>query len=111
MRINPFIYGVLALGIFLGTILAFQSAGIWSISGKVSNNGAPVAPSSSDVSTIKGWMTLEEVAAAFDAPVGEILSAFNLPADTPSTTPIKDLESDTFSVTSLRTWLEGRSQP
>jgi hypothetical protein len=111
MRINPFIYGILVLGVFLGTILGFQSAGVWSISGKVSGSGEQVAPSSSDVNTIKGWMTLEQVATTFNAPVGEILTVFSLSADTPADTPIKDLESDTFSVTSLRTRLENRAKP
>ena len=39
MRINPFIFGVFVLVIFLGTILGFQAAGIWSVSGKISAGG------------------------------------------------------------------------
>ncbi len=35
MRINPFIYGVFVLVVFMGTILGFQAAGIWSVSGKI----------------------------------------------------------------------------
>jgi hypothetical protein len=34
-----------------------------------------------------------------------------LPADTPASTAIKDLESDVFSVTELRAWLQSRMQP
>ncbi len=111
MRINPIVYGILVLVIFLGVILGFQSAGVWSISGKVTGSGEKVAPSSGDVGTIKGWMTLEQIAVTFNTPVGEILAAFNLPADMPSSTALKDLESDTFSVTNLRVWLEQRDKP
>ena len=39
MRIKPYIFGILVLAIFLGTILTFQAAGIWSVSGKTTGNG------------------------------------------------------------------------
>jgi hypothetical protein len=55
-------------------------------------------------------MTLEQVSAAFGIPVSEILSAFDLPADTPASTPLKDMESDTFDMTLLREWLQEQSQ-
>ncbi|MFZ6030819.1 MAG: hypothetical protein ACOYYS_24195 [Chloroflexota bacterium] len=108
MRINPYIYGFLVLIIFLGTIVSFQAAGIWSVSGKTTGDGKAVQPKASDVSTIKGWMTLEQIATAYNIPVVEILSEFSLPADTPASTALKDLESDDFSVTALRLWLQSR---
>jgi hypothetical protein len=111
MRINPFIYGVVVLIVFFGIILGFQSAGIWSTSGKVNASGEAIAPSSSDVNTIKGWMTLEQISTTYNVSLTDILKQFNLPADTPATTAIKDLESDTFDTTALRTWLESLSQP
>jgi len=58
MRIKPYLFGILVLVIFLGTILVFQTAGIWSISGKTTGSGDAVQPSADDVNTIKGWMTL-----------------------------------------------------
>ena len=61
MRIKPYLFGILVLVIFLGTILAFQAAGIWSISGKTTASGEAVQPSADDVNTIKGWMTLEQI--------------------------------------------------
>jgi hypothetical protein len=67
-----------------------------------------VAPSATDVNTIKGWMTLEQVSTTYDVPVEEIWSAFDLPADTDPSTPLKELESDTFSVSGLRSWLQDR---
>jgi hypothetical protein len=109
MRINPLIYGVVVLAVFMGVILGFQGAGLWSTSGKVNASGESVQPSAADVNTIKGWMTLEQVSVTFNVPVAEILSDFDLPSDTPASTPLKDLESDAFSIPLLRTRLQERS--
>jgi len=108
MKINPIFYGVLVLVVFMGVILGSQAAGVWSTSGKVDVSGKAIQPSAADVNTIKGWMTLEQVSTTFNVPVDEILTAFNLPADTPASTAMKDLESDTFDITALRTWLQAR---
>jgi hypothetical protein len=105
MKINPFVYGVIVLVVFMGVIFGFQAAGVWSTSGKVNASGQALQPSAADVNTIKGWMTLEQVSTTFGVPVPEILSAFNLPADIPSSTAMKDLESETFDITRLRAWL------
>ncbi len=104
MRIPPILFGILVLTVFLGTILGFQAAGIWSVSGKI-KDGQDVQPSAEDVNTIKGWMTLEQISTIYNVPLAELLAQFNLPADTPALTAIKDLESEEFSVTNLRTWL------
>jgi len=109
MRINPFIYGMLVLSVFLGVIYGFRSAGVWSISGKVDAQGQTIVPSAEDVETIKGWMTIGEIAAAYNVSLAEIQTQFQLPADTPDETAIKDLESETFSVSALREWLLVRS--
>lgn len=111
MKINPFIYGVFVLVLFFGTILGFRAAGIWSISGKVTASGEQVLPSATDVETIKGWMTLDQITTVYAVSLTELLSQFNLPTDTPASTPIKDLESDTFEVTAMRDWLHSREQP
>jgi hypothetical protein len=108
MKINPILYGVLVLAVFMGVIFGFQGAGIWSTSGKVDVSGKSIQPSAADVNTIKGWMTLEQVSNTFGAPVPEILSAFNLPTNTPASTALKDLESETFDIPALRTWLQAR---
>jgi hypothetical protein len=110
MRIHPVVYGIIVLTAFFGIILGFQSVGFWSTSGKVTGDGEAVQPSSSDVNTIKGWMTLEQISATFNVPLSDLLKHFELPADTPSTTAIKDLESETFDTTTLRTWLQSRTQ-
>jgi len=111
MKINPFVYGAVVLAVFLGVIFGFQAAGIWSTSGKVNTSGQAIQPSAADVNSIKGWMTLEQVSTTFNVPVAEIISAFNLPANTPASTALKDLESDTFDITALRTWLQNRQTP
>jgi hypothetical protein len=108
MRIHPLIYGVLVLFVFLGTILGFQVAGVWSVSGKLTADGDAVQPSAMDVNTIKGWMTLEQITVTYGVPLAEILEQFNLPRDTAASTAIKDLESDLFSVIELRAWLLDR---
>jgi LysM repeat protein len=108
MKINPFVYGLIVVIVFFGTIVGFQQAGVWSTSGKVDGGGQQIQPSAADVNTIKGWMTLEQVSTTFGVPVADILSAFDLPADTPASTALKDVESETFSVSTLRTWLQER---
>lgn len=108
MKINPFVYGVLVLAVFMGVILGFQGAGIWSTSGKTNASGERIQPSAADVNTIKGWMTIGDVSTTFNVPLADIISAFNLPADTSASTALKDLESDTFSIPTLRTWLQER---
>ena len=110
MKINPFVYGILVVSVFLGVIYGFRAAGVWSVSGKIDSGGKAIQPSAEDVNTIKGWMTLEQVSSTFDIPVADILSAFNLPADTPASTALKDLEGDSFDMTLLRTWLQEQTQ-
>lgn len=108
MRIHPLIYGGLVVTLFLGVISGFQRAGIWSVSGKITSEGTAVQPSQTDISTIKGWMTLEQITSTYQVPLADLLTQFDLPADTAPATAIKDLESDVFSVTHLRTWLQSR---
>ncbi len=110
MKINPVVYGAVVLVVFMGLILGSQQFGFWSTSGKVDASGESVQPSAGDTSSVKGWMTIEQVSTAFDVPVAEILAAFNLPSETPSSTALKDLESDTFDIPALRTWLTQNSQ-
>ena len=110
MRIHPFIYGVLVLSVFLGTILGFQAVGFWSVSGKLTASGEAVQPSVADINSIKGWMTLEQITTTYKVPLTEILEHFDLPSDTPASTPLKELESDIFSVIELRAWLSDQTK-
>lgn len=111
MRINPFVYGILVLAVFMGTIGLFQAAGIWSVSEKVTADGEAAQPLSTDVNTIKSWMTLDQIISTYNVSLAQIIHQFELPADTAASTAIKDLESDLFSVTNLRTLLEARMEP
>ncbi|MCW5848492.1 MAG: hypothetical protein KIT87_00125 [Anaerolineae bacterium] len=111
MRLNPYVYGVLVLALFLGSIGVAQSAGWWSTSGKVTASGERVAPTGANVDEIKGWMTLGDVSKAYGVSVEAIVTEFKLPADTTSAAQLKNLESSTFSVTALRDWLRQRSGP
>jgi hypothetical protein len=108
MRINPFVYGAIVLTVFFGIILGFQSAGVWSVSGKVTSSGERVQPSAADVETIKGWMSLDQIVTTYGVSLAELLGQFNLPVDTPVSTSISDLESDTFDTTLLKAWLQSR---
>lgn len=110
MRINPVFFGILVLGVFLGTVWGFQRAGVWSVSGKLDREGRVVQPAVDDVNTIKGWMTLEQISTTYQVPLEMITQQFNLPADMPASTAVKDLESDTFSVEGLREWLQSQIQ-
>jgi hypothetical protein len=111
MRIHPFVFGVLVQTVFLGVILGFQSAGVWSTSGKITEDGKQVLPSAGDVESIKGWMTLEQITAAYPVTLEEILSQFGLPDGTLPSAALKDLESEVFSVDDLRPWLQSTMEP
>jgi len=102
MRLNPIVYGIVVVGLFLGIIYAAQTAGFWSVSG----GEGPLT--GTNVEEIKGSMTLGDVAAAYRVPVDEILAAFDLPKDTSPAKRIKELESATFSPENLRAWLKER---
>jgi hypothetical protein len=108
MRIKPFIFGILVLVVFLGTVQVAKAAGVWSVSGKVDTQGERITADPEDVESIKGWMTLEEISSAYQVSLDEMIAQFQLPADTLPTAAVKDLESDTFSVTGLREWLLAR---
>lgn len=108
MKINPFVYGILVLALFLGTIGGFRLAGVWSVSGKVDAAGQKISADGTDVNSIKGWMAVGDVAAAFNVPLAELLAHFELPADTDPSTPLKELESESFDVAGLREWLASR---
>jgi hypothetical protein len=124
MRIKPIAFGVLVVALFAGTIGVTMAAGAWQTTGRTAagagagsgsgpgagaeTGSAEGATSSSDV---KGWMAIGDVAAAAGVDLPVIIAAFALPADTPPETALKDLESDVFSVTALRTWLAERTGP
>ncbi len=108
-RIPPVAFGLLVVAVFAGAIGLGMATGTFQTSGRTTAGGEPVTLDGAAVTEIKGWMALGDVAAAWNVPLPEVLAAFELPADTQPTTALKDLESDLFSVTALRDWLEARS--
>ena len=108
MKINPFIYGLVVLVAFFGVIGVAKATENWSVSGKISATGEKVLPTGTNPDEIKGWMTLADVSKAYKIPLAEIIAQFNLPADTPETRQVKELESDTFSTTNLRDWVKAK---
>jgi hypothetical protein len=104
-RIPPAAYGLLVVAVFAGVIGIGMASGTFQTTGRTTAGGERVAPQGETVSEIKGWMAVGDVASAWNVPLPEILAAFQLPADTPPATALKDLESDLFSVPGLRDWL------
>jgi hypothetical protein len=108
MKINPIVFGVLAIAIFLGTIFTAQAAGIWSVSGKTDGAGGKVSATGADPEEIKGWMTIGEIATAYGVSMEEISQQFNLPPDVDPARQIKEMESEEFSPGELKEWLKER---
>jgi hypothetical protein len=111
-RIAPVAYGILVLAVFFGAIGIAYATGAWQTTGRTAGEGRPALQGVSAVE-VKGWMAVGEVADTFGVPYEELLAAFALPADTDPGAPLKELESDAFSVMALREWLaaEGYSTP
>jgi hypothetical protein len=108
MKVNPIVFGVIVLALFFGLLGGAKAAGVWSVSGKLNAAGEKLQPTGANADEIKGWMALGDVSKAYGVPVAEILAAFGLPADTPSTAQLKELESDAFSMKEFREWLAER---
>jgi hypothetical protein len=110
MTLNRHLHALATVLVFLGIILAAQLGGIWTTSGKVTATGQAITATGTDVAEIRGWMTVAEVAAAYRVPVDELYAAFGVPADTPPTIQVKELEpvAPGLGVTALRDWLRAR---
>jgi len=108
-----YIYGILILSILLGGIGLAQSAGIWSVSGKVTSDGSKIAVTGKDVNEIKGWMTLEEVINGYGLDQEEIYQTFNLSTDLAVSTALKDIAAQTdeaLSPTIIREFITEKQQ-
>jgi hypothetical protein len=76
----------------------------------VATGGVRITATGVDAAEVRGWMTVAEVASAYEVPVTELYARFGVPANTPPTTQLKDLEpvAPGFNVTALRDWLRAR---
>lgn len=109
-RIPPVAYGLVVVAVFAGVIGIGMASGTFQTTGRTTAGGGRVAPQGESVAEIKGWMAIGDVATAWSVPLPEVLATFDLPADTPPATPLKELESDQFSVAALREWMEARGE-
>ncbi len=106
MGIHPVAFGILVLVVFLGTIGVATANDAWTTTGRTAAGGGRVTLDADSTPTqVKGWMAIGDVADAFAIPLADILVAFGLPTDTAPSTPLKELESERFSVAEVRAWL------
>ena len=118
MRVNVYVYPIIALVVFLGIIQLSTLTPYWD----TANRGLPSlaagpAPESAgevalvDTAEIKGSWSLADAATTFEVPASEIRSHFGIPADVPETTALKDLAQSApgFETSLLREWLKERS--
>jgi hypothetical protein len=114
MEFKPAVLGVLVLFVFLGTVGVSMATGAWATTGRSAGGsgeggGRVELATGADPGDVKGWMAVGDVADAFEVLLPELLEAFELPADTPPSTALKELESETFEVLALREWLAARA--
>jgi len=89
MRVNKFAMPVVVIVALLGTVLTAKAFGYWQTSGREMID--PTQPFTSG--DIRGWMPLEYLMERMDLGQDELYALLGLPADTPPSTPLKDLES------------------
>jgi len=113
IRVNLVVYAALVLVLFLGVIETAKLAGVWSTSGKLTASGEQVQITGTDPAEIKGWMTIDDVLTAYRVPKEQFYTQFQIPADLPAATPLKEIEPlvPDFSVTAVRDWLAMRGVP
>jgi hypothetical protein len=100
------LYGALIVVLFGGVIGISAVVGLWQTSGRSATGGGSVTLEGSSTTEIKGWMAVGDVADAFGVSLADLFAAFALDPETSRSTPVKDLESDLFSVVALRAWID-----
>ena len=113
LHVNGLAYAALVLLLFFGTLQIAQQVGLWSVSGKLTTEGAPVQLNGADPDEIKGWMTIQAVLDAYHVDQAAFYTQFSIPVTTPPSTALKDLEAiaPAFSVTALRDWIIAQTTP
>ena len=106
-------YATLAPLLLFTPIWTAQATGFWTTSGRITGTGQVVVPTGSDPAEVRDWMTVDQIVDAYGVSRDELYARFDIPDETPSSTPLSSLEkvSDSFSVTALRGWLTERRQP
>ena len=112
-RIPVLVYvaGLLLVG--GSVVVGGQLLGSWQTSGRTTAAGDKVEATGTDPSEVKGWMSLASVIDAFDVDQAALYERFGIPAGTPTSTALKDLEgiAPGFTVTDLRDWLADQMVP
>lgn len=112
MRVHRYVLPLVLIASLLGSVLVAKATGYWSTSGKT----AVLLDESglADPQSIKGWMTLADVAETFHVPESELRARLGLPADLPMDTALKDIEAivSGFEVSAVRDVVAAyRSEP
>ena len=110
--LNPYLYAALGLLLLFGTIQLSKEIGFWTTSGRVTGTGEAVVLTGNDPLEIKGWMTIEQVATAYEVTPDELKAATGIPADVPDSTALRDVErlAPGFSAQRVRDWLLARQK-
>lgn len=92
MRVNKYVLPIGVIVVLFATVLVAQAAGTWQVTGSTTvipttTSGRP------DPEAIKGKMTLDEVITTYKIPQVDLYAALKLPADLPTSTQVKELES------------------
>ena len=112
VTISPYLYALVGLVLLFGTVQTSMAIGYWTTSGRVTGSGAAVMISGNDPLEIKGWMTIEQVATAYQVPLDELKAATGIPADVPGSTELKQVEklAPGFEPQTVRDWLLARQK-
>lgn len=97
MRVNKYWMPIIAIVTLLGAVFAAKAVGAWQTSGRDMID--PTRPLTS--ADIRGWMPLEYLMERLDLAQEQLYDLLGLPASTPPSTPLKDLE-DVIEVSEVR---------
>ncbi len=102
MRVNPYVMPMILIVALFGTVFTAQAMGAWSVSGR-----DRIDVSNMTAADLKGWMTLQQVMDGLKISQDELYALGNIPADTPTSTALKELE-EVVGVSALRDKLTAR---
>ncbi len=98
MRLPKSVMPIVAIITLLGSVAVAQLMGWWAPPVSVENMTSP--------EQIRGWMTFQDVSTRFNIPMAELFQKLALPANTPPTTPMREMESADFDVEKVRELVE-----
>lgn len=85
-KVKPIYSMILVIGLFFGSIFAFQLAGVYKLLPDKLKAGETVA-----LAEVKGYMTIEEAAKAAGTSIDEFYKKYEIPKDVPATTMMKEI--------------------